>query len=165
MELSHPSCQFNCVVQVDDFDVATEYVKLQQTAHCGAVVLFSGLVRQQFDGCLEGLELEHYPGMTEQAMLKIAKQASHRFEINAITAIHRVGILLPHDQIVLVGVAAPHRKDAFAACEFMMDFLKSEVPIWKKSHYYQHGASQSVWVESKQSDVDAKDRWHDNASN
>lgn len=160
MELSHPSCKLNCIVQVDDFDVSTEYAKLQQISYCGAVVLFSGLVRQQFDGCLQGLELEHYPGMTEQAMLKIAKQASLRFEINALTAIHRVGILHPHDQIVLVGVAAPHRKDAFAACEFMMDFLKNEVPIWKKSHFDQQGTSQTAWVESKQSDLRAKDRWH-----
>lgn len=160
MELSNPNCQFNCIVQFDDFDIATEYAKLQLTPHCGAVVLFSGLVRQQYDDCLQGLELEHYPGMTELAMQKIAKQASIKFEIGAITVIHRVGILLPHDQIVLVGVAAPHRKDAFGACEFMMDFLKNEVPIWKKSHFYQQGASQSAWVESKQSDVNAKDRWH-----
>jgi len=79
-------------------------------------VLFSGLVRQQFDGCLQGLELEHYPGMTELAMLKIAKQASLKFEIGAITAIHHLVILLKHNHIVLINVAAPHRKNTFAAC-------------------------------------------------
>lgn len=153
------STRINCQVQHDDFDVAAVYQTLQQTPLCGAVVLFVGLVRQQFDGQLQALELEHYPQMTEKAMRQIAQEACERFDIHTLEVIHRVGVLAPQDQIVLVGAAAPHRSDAFAAAQFLMDFLKNQVPIWKKVHVLEQGAPQAQWVDIKQSDIQAAARW------
>lgn len=147
-----------CRIQAEDFVLADEYQQLQR-ADCGAVVLFSGLVRDQLpepaQGALLALELEHYPGMTERAITEIAHQAASRFDVRAITVIHRIGLLKTAEQIVLVGVAAPHRAAAFAACELLMDFLKHQVPIWKKAHY----AHSSEWVAAKASDQAALQRW------
>lgn len=152
--------EFNCRIQQEDFVLADEYHRLQRR-DCGAVVMFSGLVRDQMTdpvtGSLVALELEHYPGMTEKAIAAIASEATKRFGVHAITVIHRVGLLKAAEQIVLVGVAAPHRAAAFAACEFLMDFLKNQVPIWKKAHFERH----QEWVEAKNADQLAMQRWQD----
>ena len=150
--------QLICRIQHDDFSLEQEYQALLRP-DCGAVVLFSGLVREQFQSdttdSLQALELEHYPGMTERAIAAIAEQAATRFNLRAITVVHRVGLLSTSDQIVFVGVASPHRADAFAACELMMDFLKNQVPIWKKAHFH----NQAKWVDAKASDQAAAARW------
>ncbi len=150
----------NCRIQHEDFSCTDEYLALQHP-DCGAVVMFSGLVREQFQtesgkpDSLQALEIEHYPAMTEQSIVAMANQAAARFNLRAITIIHRIGILPVTAQIVLVGIAAPHRRDAFAACEMLMDYLKNDVPLWKKAHF-QHS---SAWVEAKASDKSALDRW------
>jgi molybdopterin synthase catalytic subunit len=151
------SFQFSCRIQTEDFSISAEYEAVRKDS-CGALVLFSGLVRDQFDhqdGPLQALELEHYPGMTENAIASIAERAAARFDLRAITVIHRVGRLGCGEQIVLVTVTAPHRSDAFAACEMLMDFLKNQVPIWKKAHF----AQATEWVEAKSSDKEALNRW------
>lgn len=148
----------DCRVQTADFDVSAEYLRLQHQ-HCGAVVFFVGLVRDHLpsDGSepVLALELEHYAGMTERSITGIAQQVTERFDITAITVIHRVGLLPVSAQIVLVAVAAAHRAAAFSACEMMMDYLKNYVPIWKKVHT-EHQAS---WAEAKASDQQALQRW------
>jgi len=149
-------CDIQVRVQTEDFSVADEYAAIAAQPGCGAVVFFTGLVRQQFDGALTGLELEHYPGMTEQAIQRIADQAAERFGIAALTVIHRVGLLAPQAQIVLVAAASAHRQAAFDACQFLMDYLKNQVPLWKKIHLQQ---SQSQWVDAKESDALAMQRW------
>lgn len=147
-----------CRVQNEDFVVADEYRQLQQR-DCGAVVIFAGLVRDQLESTdsssVIALELEHYPGMTETSIVRIAEQAAERFDIRAMTIIHRVGLLRVSEQIVFVGAASPHRSSAFAACEMVMDYLKNYVPIWKKLHTNSH----SEWVEAKSSDQAAMCRW------
>lgn len=147
-----------CRIQHDDFSLEQEY-KLLLRADCGAVVLFTGLVREHVQAdpadSLQALELEHYPGMTERAITAIAEQAATRFNVRAITVIHRVGLLSTGAQIVLVGVASAHRADAFSACELIMDFLKNQVPIWKKAHFH----SQAQWVDAKATDQAAAARW------
>lgn len=157
------SCVISCRIQTADFSLEAEYQALQRQ-DCGAVVLFCGLVRDQFQpdnnqnnqsDPLQALELEHYPGMTERSINTIAEQAAQRFDVRAISIIHRVGILPVAAQIVLVGVAAPHRKDAFLACELLMDYLKNDVPLWKKAHFRQSAA----WVAAKVSDKTALQRW------
>lgn len=142
-------------VQNDDFCVASEYNELRQHASCGAVVTFSGLVRELSDNTLHSMTLEHYPGMTEQALIAIAEQARQRWQLGAVYIIHRVGTLKPHQQIVFVGIASAHRADAFAACEFIMDYLKNRAPFWKK----EHTAQGDYWVEAKASDKQALARW------
>lgn len=152
----------NCRVQPEDFALDHEYQALQRQ-DCGAVVLFCGLVREQFqpqDGAaltdtLQALELEHYPGMTEQSIRVIAGQAAARFDLRAITVVHRIGLLPLGAQIVLVGVAAPHRNDAFAACDMLMDYLKNQVPLWKKVHF----STSTAWADAKASDKQALNRW------
>lgn len=162
------TCTINCRIQTDDFALDDEYQRLLRS-DCGAVVLFSGLVRDQFkpDSApqqqldqLQALELEHYPGMTERSIIAIAEQAAQRFDLRAVTIIHRVGVLAVGAQIVMVGIAAPHRRDAFAACEMLMDYLKNEVPLWKKAHFRQSAA----WVEAKASDQAALLRWEQTKS-
>lgn len=152
--------EFSCLcrVQTEDFDLAEEYQRLVRR-DCGAVVVFVGLVRDHLpaDGTepVLALELEHYPGMTESSIKNIAQQAAERFDIQAMTVIHRVGLLQVSAQIVLVAVAAAHRAAAFSASEMVMDYLKNYVPIWKKIHT-QH---QSAWAEAKQADQQALQRW------
>lgn len=144
-------------VQVEDFDVAAELKALRvDRADVGAVVNFIGLVRDINDGdTIQTLTLEHYPGMTERALEKIANEAQSRWDIQDSLIIHRVGTLKPQDQIVLVAVTSAHRGEAFKACEFMMDFLKTEAPFWKK----EATSKGERWVDAKLSDDDAQARW------
>jgi molybdopterin synthase catalytic subunit len=115
----------------------------------GAVASFVGLVRDV------RMTLEHYPGMTENAIRKIVEQAAARWQVMDCTVIHRHGELQPNEQIVLVAVASAHRGDAFAACEFIMDYLKTRAPFWKK----EHRAGGAVWVEARAADDEAAERW------
>lgn len=144
-------------VQADDFDVTEVSRKLcANRIDVGAIATFSGLVRDQStERELIALELEHYPGMTEKALHSIAKQAMKRWDIEDLAIIHRVGRLQPGDNIVLVVVISSHRKDAFAACEFLMDYLKTQAPFWKK----EITRKGETWVEAKQSDQQAADTW------
>ena len=150
-------------VRAADFSVAQEYEALRGVgASTGACVLFTGLVRDLADvPGLHAMELEHYPGMTEKSIEAIVRQARSRWDIIDVTVVHRVGRLEPSDQIVLVVVAGAHRGDAFAACEFVMDYLKTRAPFWKKE---QTGKG-ARWVESRQSDEQAAARWRHGASN
>lgn len=142
-------------VQAEDFCLASEYELLRQDARCGAVVTFSGLVRELHSAALSGMTLEHYPGMTEQALTDIATQAKARWQLGSVRLIHRIGRLTPNQQIVFVGVASAHRAAAFAACEFIMDHLKNRAPFWKK----EHTAQGDYWVAAKASDQQALTRW------
>ena len=145
-------------VQTEDFDAGAE-IKCLQAARkdIGAVVSFIGLVRDMNEGdAISQLTLEHYPGMTEKSLIAIAEQARTRWDIIDVLIIHRVGTLQPCDQIVMVAVAGGHRGAAFAACEFVMDYLKTEAPFWKKE-LTQNGER---WVEAKDSDDAAKQRWN-----
>jgi len=144
-------------VQTEDFDVGVE-INAMRLKHpkAGAVVSFVGQVRDLNDGDhVAAMTLEHYPGMTEKSLAGIVEQAFARWSIADTLIIHRVGKLKPLDQIVLVLVASAHRKDAFAACEFMMDVLKTEAPFWKK----EQTPNGERWVEAKDSDDQAKNRW------
>jgi len=138
-------------IQHEPFDVTTELAKLPEGA--GAVASFIGHVRS--DDGLTALTLEHYPGMTERQIAGHMADAEARWPLIGVTIIHRVGTLKPGEAIVFVAVAAKHRKEAFAACEFLMDHLKTEAPFWKEERL----AEQSRWVEAKASDNAAKDRW------
>lgn len=145
-------------VQQADFDVAQHYTHLTaiQPGGTGAVVLFSGLVRDLQDAKIAAMELEYYPGMTEASLQKIVLQAREKWPLIGVRLVHRFGKLLRHDQIVLVGVAAGHRKDAFAACEFIMDYLKQDAPFWKAEIT---NDGEKHWVDAKQSDQQANKRW------
>jgi molybdopterin synthase catalytic subunit len=145
------------VIQTEDFDVSAEMARLRN-AHVGALVSFVGTVREATAGSGSGvtaLELEHYPGMTEKSLQTIAQQAIARWHLSDVVIIHRVGKLLVTDQIVLVVVAAAHRGPAFSACEFIIDYLKTEAPFWKK----ETGASGSTWVDARSTDLSALDKW------
>lgn len=144
-------------VQYGDFDVAAELARLRAgQPRTGAVVAFVGTVRE-LDGCgdLSALELEHYPGMTEAVLDDIAAQARRRWPIIDVAIVHRIGRLRASDQIVLAAVAAQHRGDAFAACEFVMDFLKTGAPFWKK----ETTPAGARWVEARAGDQAALARW------
>jgi len=145
-------------VQTEDFDAGWEISQLRMARKdIGAVVSFIGQVRDINEGdAVSQLTLEHYPGMTEKSLDAIIKQAKARWDIIDILIIHRVGTLQPCDQIVLVVVSGCHRAQAFSACEFVMDFLKTEAPFWKKE-VTPHGEQ---WVEARESDDDAKQRWN-----
>ncbi len=144
-------------VQTGDFDLGVETARLRAgDARVGAVVAFVGTVRDLNDGAqIAAMELEHYPGMTEKALDDIAAQAMARWPLFGTLVIHRVGPLLPLDQIVLVAVTAAHRGDAFAACEFIMDYLKTDAPFWKKEDTPE-GAR---WVDARVTDDKARARW------
>jgi len=144
-------------VQTEDFDVGVELAKLRLASSAiGGIVSFVGLVRDLNEGQLvASMCLEHYPGMTEKSLQAIIEQAKMRWNIVDAVIVHRVGELKPNDQIVLVIVTSAHRKEAFAACEFMMDYLKTEAPFWKK----EVTSKGSYWVEAKSTDDDARDRW------
>ncbi|SDH78202.1 molybdopterin synthase subunit MoaE [Vibrio xiamenensis] len=144
-------------VQHEDFDLNIEYQKLAQGSSAGAVVTFVGKVRDMNLGDnVIGLSLEHYPGMTEKSLSEICDQAEQRWPLLGVKVIHRVGDLDIGDQIVLVGVASAHRGAAFEACEFIMDYLKTQAPFWKK----ERTTEQTRWVESRDSDALAAKRWH-----
>ena len=138
-------------IQTETFDVGAEVARISQGA--GAVATFTGHVRA--DNGLSALRLEHYPGMTEREIANRVQEASQRWQLLDITVIHRIGELKPGDPIVLVAVAALHRHDAFAACEFMMDQVKTTAPFWKEE---KKGAD-TTWVEAKASDDAAGARW------
>jgi molybdopterin synthase catalytic subunit len=144
-------------VQQEDFDLGSEVKAIaRDNAKIGAVASFIGLVRDINDGARVGaMTLEHYPGMTEKALENILAEARSRWDILDCTIIHRFGELKPTDQIVLVVVASGHRGDAFAACEFLMDYLKTKAPFWKKEQTPGGGR----WVESRDSDDKAAERW------
>lgn len=136
--------------------VALERQVSDASLKVGAVVSFSGLVRDFNDkGDIKGLELEHYPGMTEKSLEGIIKQAEERWDIIAASVAHRVGKIWNGEVIVHVSVASQHRKNAFDACEFIMDYLKTDAPFWKKELTESGGH----WVEAKESDDDARARW------
>jgi len=143
-------------VQTEDFSMAALASQLRaEDASSGAVVTFTGIVRELVEGDLTGLYLEHYPGMTEKALEAIVDQASERWKLHQVIIIHRVGTLGLNDNIVFVGVGSAHRVDAFEAAQFMMDYLKKDAPFWKKELTTQG----EKWVEQKGSDLDAADRW------
>jgi molybdopterin synthase catalytic subunit len=144
-------------VQEADFDVGAELEALTRgRVDVGAVASFVGLVRDANDGSsVRGLTLEHYPGMTEKALEDICAQADARWTLQGIVVVHRVGSLAPGDRIVLVGVASPHRGEAFEACEFIMDYLKTRAPFWKR----EDTPEGSRWVEARASDDVAARRW------
>ena len=144
-------------VQPGDFDVGRELDALtRDRTDVGGLASFVGLVRDVNDGhAVKGMTLEHYPGMTEKALEDICAQASARWDLIDVVVIHRVGPLVPGDRIVMVGVASGHRGDAFAACEFIMDYLKTRAPFWKK----ESTPSGERWVEARASDEAAERRW------
>ncbi|NOJ22766.1 molybdopterin synthase catalytic subunit MoaE [Vibrio coralliilyticus] len=143
-------------VQFEDFSVGAEYEALAQGTVSGAVVTFVGKVRDMNLGDnVTGLSLEHYPGMTEKALGEICQQAEQRWPLLDVRVIHRVGDLDIGDQIVFVGVSSAHRGAAFEACEFIMDYLKTKAPFWKK----ERTTEETRWVESRESDAKAAERW------
>ena len=144
-------------VQRDDFDIAAEIDRLTAPDRdIGAVVSFTGLVREMTgQGEIETMELEHYPGMTERALEEIAHQAQARWPLQGVRIIHRYGPLAPGDRIVLVLAASRHRQAAFEAAAFLMDFLKTRAPFWKK----ESGARGRRWVDAREDDTDAASRW------
>lgn len=144
-------------VQTADFDVSRELAALRAgNARVGAVAAFIGTVRDINDAAsVATMTLEHYPGMTEKALAEIVAEAKARWDIFDALVIHRIGELKPTDQIVLVGVTSAHRGEAFAACEFLMDYLKTRAPFWKK----EVTAEGARWVDARVSDDDAAARW------
>jgi molybdopterin synthase catalytic subunit len=144
-------------IQAQDFDVADEIARLtDRRADIGAVVTFTGLCRDE-QGALSALELEHYPGMAEAEIARIAAEAVQRWPLQGLTAIHRHGRIEPGRNIVLVVAASAHRQAAFEAANFLMDYLKSRAPFWKKEH--RADGSQGGWVDAKESDDKAARRW------
>lgn len=150
-------------IQTDDFDLSTEVQRLRaQDKRVGAVCSFMGTVRDRNDGqSISTMELEHYPGMTEKAIEAMIDEAFKRFDIYAARVVHRVGQLLPLDQIVLVVVSSAHRGQSFQACEFLMDYLKTQAPFWKKEQTPE-GAR---WVDARVSDDVALAKWGIEARN
>jgi molybdopterin synthase catalytic subunit len=144
-------------VQTEDFDVGAEIATLRRgNPAVGAIASFIGLVRDVNEGDrVSEMTLEHYPGMTERALESIVAQAKSRWDILDVLVVHRVGRLRPLDQIVLVAVAGAHRGEAFAACEFVMDYLKTQAPFWKK----EQTPEGPRWVEARAADDEAAERW------
>jgi molybdopterin synthase catalytic subunit len=154
---------FTVSIQTQDFDVSQELAALRtDDARVGAVCSFLGTVRERNDGSsVASMELEHYPGMTEKSISAMMDEANKRFDIFAARVIHRVGLLHPEDQIVFVAVTSAHRGESFKACEFLMDYLKTQAPFWKKE-VTPEGAR---WVDARVSDDQALARWGIEASN
>jgi molybdopterin synthase catalytic subunit len=144
-------------IQTADFDLSREVARLRaEDRRVGAVCAFVGTVRDRNDGAaVSAMELEHYPGMTERAIESMVEEAHRRFDIHGARVIHRVGLLQPLDQIVLVAVTSAHRGESFQACEFLMDYLKTQAPFWKKEQTPE-GAR---WVDARVSDDAALARW------
>ena len=144
-------------IQAEDFDPAAEVAALLAgKANVGAVVTFTGLCRDEA-GRLSALELEHYPGMAEEEIGRIARDACQRWPLDGILAIHRHGRIAPGGNIVLVVAASRHRRAAFEAAEFLMDYLKTRAPFWKKEHLKSGGTGE--WVDARESDSADADRW------
>ena len=142
-------------VQPDPFDLGEETARFADAQRgMGAIVTFTGIVRD-IAGGLERMEIEHYPGMTERALEKIEAEARARWPLGDVLILHRYGPMHPEDRIMMVATAARHRRDAFEAAEFLMDYLKSRAPFWKK----EHAAGQADWVAAKDEDEAALERW------
>jgi molybdopterin synthase catalytic subunit len=152
-------------IQTADFDLSAEVANLRaQNAGVGAVCSFVGTVRDRTagqSGIISSMELEHYPGMTEQSIEAMIDEAMTRFDILGTRVIHRVGVLQPLDQIVLVAVTSAHRGESFQACEFLMDYLKTQAPFWKK----EQTADGARWVDARVSDDAALAKWDIHATN
>jgi molybdopterin synthase catalytic subunit len=153
---------FTVSIQVEDFDLSKEIALLRvDDSSVGAVCSFVGTVRERDEsvqtpeGNISSLELEHYPGMTERSIQQFMQSARERFNINAARVVHRIGLLLPKDQIVLVAVTSAHRGESFRACEYLMDYLKTQAPFWKK----EQTALGARWVDARVSDEQAMARW------
>ena len=144
-------------IQAEDFDVSNEVARLRQgMPGVGAVCVFVGIVRDnQAHQAVSQMELEHYPGMTEKSIQKMMMEAFSRFEIFGVRIVHRVGVLDVQDQVVMVAVTSAHRGQSFLACEFLMDYLKTQAPFWKKETT-PNGAK---WVDARVSDDEALKRW------
>ena len=149
--------EYSVTIQPEDFDVNAELAALrEQSGQVGAIASFVGVVRDiNDDQSVSGMALEHYPGMTEKSIAEIIEQAAERWQLIGARVIHRIGELSVSDQIVLVAVSSRHRGEAFAACEFIMDYLKTRAPFWKKEQTPE-GAR---WVDARSSDTTAADRW------
>lgn len=144
------------LVQEEAFDLGAESSAFAGAqTNMGAVVTFSGIVRDNAEGTLQSMRIEHYPGMTEKALTKIAEEASSRWDLGDVLVIHRYGDLKPGELIMMVATASRHRLHAFEAAEFLMDFLKSRAPFWKKEITAEGGD----WVGAKEADEDALKRW------
>jgi molybdopterin synthase catalytic subunit len=144
-------------VQKDSFDAAREAAALtQRRSDIGAVVTFTGLCRDE-GGALAALEIEHYPGMAEAEINRVAQEAASRWQLEGIVAIHRYGLIRPGEPIVLAVTASTHRTEAFTAAAFLMDYLKTEAPFWKKQHLANQASGD--WVEAKAEDFAAADKW------
>jgi molybdopterin synthase catalytic subunit len=144
-------------IQPESFDAAAEAAKLTQgRTNIGALVSFTGLCRDE-GGALAALEIERYPGMAEEEINRVALAAAARWPLDAILAVHRYGLISPGEPIVLVVTASQHRAEAFAAAAFLMDYLKTEAPFWKKRHLAGKGAG--GWVEAKAQDQAAAQKW------
>lgn len=165
--MTHP----RVTVQTEDFDVSAEMARLRaKDGGVGAVACFVGTVRDRDPSAGQAatpqvtlMELEHYPGMTERAIEQMIDEAHRRFPaVRGVRVIHRVGPLRPHDQIVLVVVTSAHRGESFSACEFLMDYLKTQAPFWKKEH---HPDGSAAWVDARVSDDAALKRWGIEANN
>jgi molybdopterin synthase catalytic subunit len=153
-----PEARIVIRVQREDFDPAGEVERLVAgSSNIGAVVTFTGLCRDE-QGTLAALELEHYPGMAEDEIGRVTAQALARWPLLGLTVIHRFGVIRPGERIVLVATVATHRGPAFAAAEFLMDFLKTRAPFWKKTHPAQGSAGN--WVAANEADDEAAERWH-----
>lgn len=150
-------------IQTHDFDLSAEVAALRAgDARVGAVCVFVGTVRDRNDAqSVSTMELEHYPGMTEKAIEAMIDAAHQRFDVHGVRVIHRVGVLQPQDQIVLVAVTSAHRGEAFQACEFLMDYLKTQAPFWKK----EQAPDGARWVDARVSDDAALARWGIRAAN
>ncbi len=148
-------------IQTSDFSLADEVALLEQdNLTDGAIVTFTGRVRNNNNGnSVTTLTLEHYPGMTEKALAKIIIQAKERWNIGRVKVIHRIGELAIGDQIVFVGVTSKHRHDAFAANEFIMDYLKVKAPFWKKERISDAGQTSESWLDAKTTDTDKAGLW------
>ncbi len=151
--------QVRVLVQADVFDIAVETRQLQAvSAEVGAVTTFLGVVRDiNDDATVRGLHLEHYPGMTEKQIVEIVHEAATRWNILAATVIHRIGDLAPTDDIVFVGIASRHRGDAFDACEFVIDYLKTRATFWKK----EQTITGTRWLTTRESDLESARAWTD----
>lgn len=159
----NPHATPRVVIQTQDFDLATEIAALRAgDTRVGAVCSFVGTVRDRNDGLdVSTLELEHYPGMTEKSIEAMIDDAHRRFNIYAARVIHRIGVMQPLDQIVLVAVTSAHRGESFKACEFLMDYLKTQAPFWKK----EQTPSGARWVDARASDDAALAKWDKTAAN
>lgn len=146
----------NIRIQTEDFDIAAEVARMTaDNKDVGAVVTFTGVCRNE-QGRLSALELEHYPGMAEAEIARIAEEARGRWPLTGLSVVHRYGRIAPGENIVLVVTASTHRRAAFEAAEFMMDYLKARAPFWKKEHT---AAGADGWVDAREEDTAASERW------